>query len=132
MLLKYCSVKDIQNGKMISTQRMESNNNLSVIELAYLDAKLAEHERIQQYELLNYAFSPVYDGSVFMVVGQFTMADLDIKSDFTTLDEIFKKLNERNFKLSSKGYRISTGEVCYEILENRILKVKQMIIDSGD
>lgn len=132
MLLKYCSVQDIQNGKLISTQRMKSNDILKAIELRYLDEKLRENERIQQYELIDYAFSPVYDGSLFMVISQFTMADLDIKSDFTTLDDVVKSLNEGNFKISSNSYRISTGEVCYEILENRILKVKQMLIDSGD
>lgn len=132
MLLKYCSVQDIQNGKLISTQRMKSNDILKAIELRYLDEKLRENERIQQYELIDYAFSPVYDGSLFMVISQFTMSDLDIKSDFTTLDDVVKCLNEGNFKISSNGYRITKGEVCYQILENRILKVKQMLIDSGD
>jgi len=132
MLLKYCSVQDIQNGKLISTQRMKSNDILKAIELRYLDEKLKESKRMQQYELIDYAFSPVYDGSLFMVVSQFTMSDLDIKSDFTTLDDIVKSLTETNFKISSNGYRISTGEVCYQILENRILKAKQMCIDSGD
>lgn len=132
MLLKYCSVQDIQNGKLISTQRMKSNDILKAIELRYLDEKLRENERIQQYELIDYAFSPVYDGSLFMVISQFTMSDLDIKSDFTTLDDVVKCLNEGNFKISSNGYRITKGEVCYQILENRILKVEKMKIDSGD
>lgn len=132
MLLKYCSVQDIQNGKLISTQRMKSNDILKAIELRYLDEKLRESERIQQYELIDYAFSPVYNGTLYMVVSQFTMSNLDIKSDFTTLDDIVKNLVEGKFKLSSNNYRITKGEVCYQILENRILKVKQMLIDSGD
>ena len=132
MLLKYCSVRDIQNGKFIAIQRMKSKDTLREIELRYLNDSLAENERIQQYELLDYAFSPVYDGTLFMVVSQFTMSDLPIIGSFTTLDNILSDLPEGKFKISSKEYTIGLGEVCYQILENRILKVEKMKIDSGD